>query len=315
MNIDRTKRARRMATALLATLTLVAASAAHAAAQQQQTQRRTPARRLANSRATFGGSLYDDDEQSQTQTPQQEDEEEFIKPSRPTLADPAEFQKAGVLQVEYGYDGSFRGEEFHAQHVAPLALRYAATRRLLLELDLDTVKSETDEETRVRQTGLGNSRLGFQVLVLEDNERHPALAFAYRVKLPSASEEKGLGTGRFDHRLTTLLSKKVERTDFDFNAALLVNGREDASGWEHGGQAAFSVSHEFENRFGLQGELSGQSINEAQPRGVYALGAMTYKVNRRLIFDAGLRFGLNPTAPRVGVVAGVTLGAADFRPR
>ncbi|HEV2706583.1 MAG TPA: transporter [Pyrinomonadaceae bacterium] len=312
MNINRTKAARRMATALLATLTLVTAAAASAAAQQQA-QRRAPARRLSNSRSSFSGGLYD--EQSPAQTPQEEEEEEFIKPSRPTLADPAEFQKPGVLQVEYGYDGQFRSDEFRAQQTALLALRYAATRRLLLQLDLDTVKSETDAETRVRRTGLGDTRLGFQVLALEDNERHPALAFAYRVKLPSASEAKGLGTGRFDHRLMGLLSKKVNRTDFDFNAAFLVNGREGAPGWEHGGQAAFSVSHEFENRFGVQGELSGQSIEEAQPRGVYALGAVTYKVNRRLVFDGGLRFGLNPTAPRVGVVAGVTVGAADFRRR
>ncbi len=43
-------------------------------------------------------------------------------------------------------------------------------------------------------------------------------------------------------------------------------------------------------------------------KGIFALGAVTYKVNRRLQFDAGMRFGLNKDAPRVGVFAGFTVG-------
>jgi len=217
-----------------------------------------------------------------------------------------------VLQVEYGYDANFRSDEFHTEQTAPLTLRFAASKRVLLQLDFDTVKSRTDEATHTRMTGTGDVRLGLQAVALEDTEEHPALAFAYYVKLPAASESKELGTGRFDHRVVGLLSKKVGETDFDFNAAFLANGREGESGRDHGGQAAFSISREFENNFGVVGEISGQSIDEVQPRGVYALGALTYKANRRLIFDAGMRFGLTPEAPRVGVFAGVTVGVVDF---
>lgn len=39
-------------------------------------------------------------------------EEELIKASRPDIADPAEFQPPGVLQIEYGIDATFRAEEF-----------------------------------------------------------------------------------------------------------------------------------------------------------------------------------------------------------
>ena len=65
--------------------------------------------------------------------PPAEEEEEFIKPSRPGVANPAEIHKAGVLQLEYGYDGNFRAEEFRKEQTAPLALRLAAASRLLLE--------------------------------------------------------------------------------------------------------------------------------------------------------------------------------------
>ncbi|HEX8920460.1 MAG TPA: transporter [Pyrinomonadaceae bacterium] len=240
-----------------------------------------------------------------------QEEEEFIKPGRPGVANPAEIQKAGVLQLEFGYDANFRAAEFHTQQTAPLSLRFAAGSRLLLEATLDTVESETDEQG-TRMTGIGDARLGIQIVALKDTERHPALAFAYYVKLPTASEEKGLGTGRFDHKFVTLISRKLGSVDMDLNGALLVVGREDASGWITGGQGALSFSGEFENGFGLEGELSGQTKDDTQPKGLYALGALTYKVNRRFRLDSGMRFGLTDDSPRVGVFAGITVGVADL---
>ncbi len=239
------------------------------------------------------------------------EEEEFIKPARPGVANPAEIHKAGVLQLEFGYDANFRAGDFRTEQTLPLALRFAAASRLLLEADLDVLNSETDEQG-TRMTGIGDTRLGLQIVALKDTEAHPALAFAYYTKLPTASHSKGLGTGRFDHKFILLLSKKIGETDLDFNGAYLIVGREDEPGWVTGGQAAFSVSHEFQNNFGFQAELSGQSKDDVLPRGLYALGALTYKANRRLILDAGMRFGLNEDAPRAGVFAGVTVGVADL---
>lgn len=241
-----------------------------------------------------------------------EEEEEFIKPARPGVANPAEPHKPGVLQIEYGYDANFRAEEFRSQQTAPLALRFAASSRLLLELDLDTFISEREEIEGERETGIGDTRIGIQAVALKDTEQHPALAFAYYVKLPSASERKGLGTGRVDHKLVALFSKKVGETDIDFNTAYLIVGREHADGWISGGQAALSLARDFKSGLGALGELSWQSKDDVQPKGVYGLGALTYQANRRLSFDAGIRFGINSEAPRVGVFVGMTVGAADF---
>ena len=160
----------------------------------------------------------------------------------------------------------------------------------------------------MRETGFGDTRVGLQVVALEEAEGRPALAFAYFAKLPTADEAQGLGTGRFDHKLVGLLSKKVGETDVDFNATLLIVGREGEPGWGHGGQGAVSVSRDFKNHFGFEAELSGQSLDDVQPRGLCALGALRYGAGRRVVFDAGARFGLNPEAPRVGLFAGVTVG-------
>lgn len=249
---------------------------------------------------------------------QSEDEENFIKPSRPDAADPAEFQTAGVLQIEYGFDASFRAEEFRDQLRTPFTARYAASERVLLELDADAVDSESQESfnpatnqfSRARETGVGDVRLGFQVLAAKDAARRPALAFAYLVKLPTASSEKGLGSGRTDHRVTALVSKEFEKTDIDFNLAYLNVGREDSDRRASGGQAAFSVTRELTKRWHFIGEVSGQSEEDILPRGIYPLAAVTYRINKRIEIDSGVRFGIGAQAPKAGVFGGITVGVA-----
>lgn len=242
-----------------------------------------------------------------------EEDEDFIKPARPTVANPAEIQTPGVLQIEFGYDSNFRAEDFRFQQSAPLNIRFAAHSRLLLEAEIETMQSERREKGGSLETGVGDTRLGFQAVALKDSEKHPALAFAYTIKIPTASASKMLGTGRYDHRLTALLSKKLgENTDLDINVAYLNVGREDSDRRADGGLAAVSVAHEFENKFGFEAELSGNSLDDVQPKGIYALGALTYKVNKRLRFDSGMRFGLSNEAPRAGFFAGFTVGVANL---
>lgn len=264
----------------------------------------------------FAGNLLDAapprQQQSQQQPPQDDDE---VVPSRPGVANSAEIPEPGVLQLEVGYDSNFRSREVRAEHAAQLTLRYSAAKRLLLHADVDAVESQTDALTRERATGVGDTRVGFQFVALEAREGRPALAFAYFVKLPTADESKGLGTGRFDHKVVGLLSWKAGETDVDFNVAYLLVGKEGEPGREHGGQGALSVSHDFKNHFGVEAEVSGQSHDDVQPRGVFALGALTYKASPRLVFDAGARFGLNPEAPRVGFFAGLTVGVTRAKKR
>src|SRR6266704_6046248 len=69
-------------------------------------------------------------------------EPDFIVPSRPTVSNPAEFQKPGVLQLEFGFNSNFHAPEDGSQEDFPLALRFAASRRVLLELDLDSPLSQ-----------------------------------------------------------------------------------------------------------------------------------------------------------------------------
>jgi hypothetical protein len=236
---------------------------------------------------------------------------DFTVPARPTVSNPAEFQRPGVLQIEYGYNANFRASGIDVEQDTPLALRFAVSRRLLLELDTDSPISQTPTGG-MRETGAGDTQLGAQWVLQHESRTHPAIAVAYYIKLPTASDTKGLGTGGVDHNLIALISKKIDQTTVDFNAIYLLAGRTTGQGHASSGQAALAVSRNLTEQLGVQGEISGFSRNDAQPGAVFGLGVVTYQINRRVVLDGGLRFGLTRDAPRVGAVAGITVGVTDF---
>ena len=254
---------------------------------------------------------------AQTATPSptpEDDEPEFIVPSRPTVSNPAEFQKPGVLQLEFGYDGNFHSTDFKSQEDAPLALRFAVNRRILLELDTDSPYSLKDRDG-FRQTGAGDTQLGIQAVLQPENKTRPGIALAYYIKLPTASKEKNLGTGRVDHNFIGLFSKTIDKTTIDFNAIYLLAGRTSSNGHASSGQAAFAVTQAITKKFGIQGEVSGFSRNDEQNGAMFALGVVTYQIGKRVSLDTGARFGLTKDAPRFGIVAGITVGMANLYKR
>jgi len=242
---------------------------------------------------------------------QDDEDEEFISPARPSVSESAAIQKTGVLQIETGGDFDFRSPDFRNQQSAPLGIYFAADKRLRLDFEFDTVISQ-ENQMRMRETGIGDVRLGFKAIASDKPKERLAVAFAYTLKLPAASEEKELGTGKVDHNLRLIFNRKFDKTDVVFNASYLNVGREMSDRRDSGAQAVSTVERELPNKFGIIGEVFGNTVDEKQPRGIYLLGALTYKINKRLQFDIGARPGFGRDAPRVGLFAGLTVGVANL---
>jgi hypothetical protein len=205
------------------------------------------------------------------------EQKDIIKPERPEVSRSAEIERPSVLQIELGYEGLFRSDEFHSHQSSPLALRYAPLKQLRLELDTDPVLSVVDSAQLVRATSFGDTRIGAEWVATDETDSHPALAFAYAVKLPPASRDNGLGTGRVDHRIAVFVTRKIGETDLDANVAYLNVGRDEGDR-AAGALAAVSASREFKNNVGYVAEASWQNEDDELPSGSYALGALTYKV-------------------------------------
>src|SRR5262245_17641097 len=161
---------------------------------------------------------------AQTTPSASDDEQDFVVPARPTFSNPAEFQRPGVLQLEYGYNANFHAPGVNVAQDTPLALRFASSSRFLLELDSDLVISQS-APGGIKATGFGDMQLGIQGVLEHEKESRPGIAVAYYIKLPTAGSSKGLGTGRVDHNFVGLVSKKFGQTVIDINAIYLLAGR------------------------------------------------------------------------------------------
>ncbi len=239
------------------------------------------------------------------------DEPPFIAPQRPTVSNSAEFQRPGVLQLEYGYDSNFNADGTPSQQFVPLALRFAVNPRILVEFDNTNFLTQTSPDG-TRQTGVGDTNLGVQYVIHHQTDTTPGVAASYYIKIPTASSSKGLGTGRVDHTFTGLVSKNVGSVTIDFNAAYLLAGRTSRDGYASSGQAALAFSRGVSKNFGVTAEISGFSRNDNSPGAIFGLVGGSYLVNRRFSLYSGVRFGLTPEAPRIGVLAGMTVGVADL---
>jgi len=241
----------------------------------------------------------------------QNDDSSLSRRKRARVSRPAEFQGAGALQIEYGYSGDFKAQAFKINQAGTITLLFNATSTLQLQVDHDTFTSQTDP-TGYRATASGDTHLFAQFTALRDTPKHPALALTWFTKFPTASTAQRLGSGRYDHKLIAQVSKEFGEYDVDFNAAAVINGRPGLPGHQTGGQLALGFTRNYKSGLGLQAEIFGENIDTDEPRGTFALGAVSYQFSPRFAIDVGVRFGLNPAAPRFGVFGGVTFGVANL---
>lgn len=245
----------------------------------------------------------DDGNQTETETTK-------IRRKRRRAARPAEYQGAGVLQVEYGYNGNFKAKDSPDSQSVTFSLNFAATDKLQLEFANDNFVTQTDA-SNTRQGGFGNTYLGFQYTLQSEKKKRPAFAFSYQATLPTGSESKGISNGRDSHQLTGIISKEDNETDINFNTGLLLNGRQNLSSYDKGVQVALGFSRDLKKGYGLQWEIYGNTIDASQPKGMYASATLTYQKNNRWLLDFGTNIGLTSAAPRFGVFMGITFNAVN----
>lgn len=244
-----------------------------------------------------------------TAAAQTDEDDDFISPVRPTVSESATIQKKGVLQIEYGGDFDFSAPDFRNGQAGQLGVYFAVNKRLRLDFELETVVSREDNRTRRRETGIGDINLGFKAIARDRPQERLGVAFSYSLKLPAASAEKELGTGKIDHNLRLIFNRTYDKNDFVVNFSYLNVGREMSEKRDSGAQIVFTFERELTKKFGIIGEVFGNTVDEQQPRGIYLNGALTYKINKRLRFDAGVRPGFGSAAPRIGVFGGLVFGS------
>src|SRR5690349_9366669 len=175
----------------------------------------------------------------------QDAEPKVNEPTRPGTTRSADIQRKDVLQLDLGADARVDAREFRNEQSLPLTIRYSVLDSLVVETQVEPFISEKKDVDGVRRTAVGDTVVGAQWVAANEAPGRPTVAAAYYVKLPTAPSSKELGTGRLDHHVVLLLSKKFGGTDADVNVAYLNTGREQG-GRASGAMAGVSLSREFQ---------------------------------------------------------------------
>jgi len=231
-------------------------------------------------------------------------------PNRPTVTNPAHVTQYGVLELEYGWDRFWPEEGIHQTSMGGL-LKFGMLCDIEFRWNTTSFLSATDASGT--HSTFGDNWLGTEIRFHRQTRRLPTMAFSYACKIPSASTENGLGTGRVDHSFTFGASENIAHFTFDFNFGQFLIGRPNASGFDKNQLLALAFSRGIHRGLGFAGEFYSETqLNQTTPGFASSLWALTYTVVPRLVIDGGFEAGLTSGGPHRHAFFGATYSFANL---
>ena len=236
-----------------------------------------------------------------------------INPDRPDVTNSAHLVDAGTLQVEIGGIYTRQSTSEHRSG-SPISLRLGLFDWIEARGSLDGGVTSSDSDRTV--AGFGNVELGAKIRVWRDSAGNSLLAVAPQVNLPTASVEKGLGTGQFDYLLAALTGFDIgTRAHLDVNYAIGSIGVEDGEPRfaQHLASASLNTSI---GRWSPFFETFMISRDRPEGSAIVALNTGTlYLLRPNFALDGGVELGISDAAPAVAAFAGFSFALPAFRAR
>ena len=231
-------------------------------------------------------------------------------PNRPTVSNPAHVTQFGVLELEYGMDLMWPEEGVHQTQANGL-LKFGLLCDVELRWSTTSFFSQTDATGT--HTTFGDNWLGTEMRFHRQTTWLPTMALSYSFKIPSASTQNGLGTGRVDHSFTFGASESIAHFTFDFNFTQFLIGA--PAGFDQNQQMALAFSRSIYKKLQFAGEFYGETqLNDSTPGFASSLWALTYTVSPRFVIDTGFEAGLTSGGPHRHAFGGITYSIANFYP-
>jgi hypothetical protein len=243
-------------------------------------------------------------------SPQSPPQEDVIQPDRPDVTNGTHIVDTGLLQVEIG--GLFtRTAPGHQAFGSPITARLGLFEWLEARIGTDGFLTESQGGSRV--TGVGNLQIGAKLRLWADPGGIPVLSVLPTINVPTASAEKGLGSGDPDFTLALLTGTDIgahAHVDLNYGVGSIGAG----GGRPHFAQhlASVSASMAASERWNPYAEAFWFSRQDADG------GAMTsadagaiFTVSPRLALDGGLQFGLSRAAQGLAAFGGISIVVGD----
>lgn len=242
------------------------------------------------------------------------------------LAAPASAQEAeqdagkqswftGDFVLQYGVRSRSRPRDVgtkSASYAAPLSFWMQLSERVSVEVDVDTVLSFEDRKGR-SVTGFGDTYLTAQFDPILEEGRRPFVGVAYSIKAPTASTDRGLGSGAVDHNPYVVIGKTIATHTFA-EAAVggYFEGVPETGGYNSFGTLSLGIRRKFPPRFAYRGVVTATTAGAGLDATVSSRHRFDVRLSDDFVLVGGVTAGLTPNVPRFGWLAGVRW-EANFR--
>jgi hypothetical protein len=221
---------------------------------------------------------------------------------RPLITEDAGTVEKGFFEVELAFDHT-RDNNRDKNYIPSVQWAYGLTESAELALAGSYLFKDVHEGGR--EDGWGDGIVYLKYRVWGEGEKVPAFALKPHVKIPTADEKRGLGSGKPDYGLTAVFSKSITGMNWHLNVGYTLIGKENTTD-----EFNLALAGEYEIRKGLLavGEIrythNFNSDSKDDPASILlGLQAPMGKV----LLDAGLALGLNTAAPDYALTVGVTI--------
>ena len=225
--------------------------------------------------------------------------------ARPLTTEDTGTVEKGEFQLETGFD--FAREDNHDKEFAPsITLTYGLLSRMDLGIGSGYLFVHPAEGKK-KENGFADTELKAKYRLMDEKGWTPSFAVMGKVKIPTASESKDLGSGKTDFNMIAIFQKNLsKRLTLYLNLGYTFIGEHRANN-----EFNYSIAGQFvlSDKWALVGEIVG--VNNFNGRKgddpLSALLGTQYLITNKLVWDVGVELGMSKAAPDFRITTGLTL--------
>lgn len=223
--------------------------------------------------------------------------------ARPLSTDDAWTVEKGELQVEVGFDGA-RQDNHDREYSPSVTLSYGLLERMDLGIGSGYLFFHPEEGKK--ENSFTDTELNVKYRLSDEKDWIPAFAISGRVKIPTASESKGLGSGKADFGINAIVTKNLsKRWVLHLNLGYTFIGEHHVND-----ELNYSLACQFvlSDKWALVGEIVGVNNFNGHKRDdpFSGLIGIYYLITDNIVWDIGVEIGMNKAAPDFRLTTGFT---------
>jgi hypothetical protein len=220
----------------------------------------------------------------------------------PLTTDDAYTVEKGTFQLEMGFD--YVRQDNHDKEFGPsLTLTYGLLERM--DVAVGSAYLFVDPSGGKNENGLGDTEVKVKYHLIDQKDWIPHFAVSGTLKIPTASDSKGLGSGKADFNFNTIFTWNLsERWQLYSNLGYTFIGEHHVDN-----ECNYSVAAQFalSKKWALVGEIFGvNNFDGHKDDPISGLVGAQYLLSDQLVLDAGVEIGMNTAAPDYRLTAGLT---------